>query len=270
MSRRKLRPGEHPRRGSNGRAASRRGVKDTPQVAGVDVRDLPLRSSSCSGARVPALEAADAHRVRVVRDVSYLEGTKWTTTRTSWISTCRGAPECAGDRVMLYGGALMAGDKSENAFGQVAGSLRRILRHVARPTIACLTCRHASAHVQDAAASLALGQSVITGGPTAAWRRSPVLSSDDTRPVPHHFSIARSAVDRANSYLAAYMAARSVTSAALRPGQRVLLGRTHGRRRIARQRVRGERIDKSADRRLPGAPPAARGAANADSLRRRR
>ena len=77
-----------------------------------------------------------------------------TTTRTSWISTCPRGAQNAPVIVSYYGGALMAGDKSENAFVGQPVRFRRI-RDRRRQLSPVSRLSRIPAHVQDAAASLA-------------------------------------------------------------------------------------------------------------------
>lgn len=102
---------------------------------------------------VPAVEAADAYRVRVVRDVPYLEGTKYDDHKDKLDLYLPEGRQKAPVIVSYYGGALMAGDKSENAFiGQrfaSAGFATVVVNYRLSPAVT-----H-PAHVQDAAASLA-------------------------------------------------------------------------------------------------------------------
>ena len=102
---------------------------------------------------VSAPEAADRYTVRVVRDISYLQGATYQDHKDKLDIYQPEGRRNAPVIVAYYGGALMAGDKDENTFiGQrfaAAGFVTVVVNYRLSPGVA-----H-PAHVQDAAASLA-------------------------------------------------------------------------------------------------------------------
>jgi acetyl esterase/lipase len=98
-------------------------------------------------------DAADKQAVRVVRDITYLPGTSYAANKDKldlYLPEGRtGVPVI----VSFYGGGLMGGDKSEQAFiGQrfaAAGFATAVVNYRLSPTVS-----H-PAHIQDAAASFA-------------------------------------------------------------------------------------------------------------------
>ena len=109
----------------------------------------------CVGLAWPAANAsaADAYAVRVVRDISYLQGTSYPDQKDKLDVYVPEGRRNAPVIVSYYGGALMAGDKRENEFiGQrfaSAGFVTAVVNYRLSPGVA-----H-PAHVRDAAASFA-------------------------------------------------------------------------------------------------------------------
>ena len=98
-------------------------------------------------------DAADTHRVRVVRDVAYLQGASYADNKDKLDLYLPEGRTNVPVIVSFYGGALMAGDKNEQTFiGQrfaSAGFATAVVNYRLSPGVA-----H-PAHIQDAAASFA-------------------------------------------------------------------------------------------------------------------
>ena len=145
-----------------------------------------------------ALEAADKYAVRVVRDVSYLQGTRYQDQKDKLDIYLPEGRRNAPVIVSYYGGALMAGDKDENTFiGErfaAAGFVTAVVNYRLSPAVA-----H-PAHVQDAAASLAwvkrhiaeyggdAGRLFVIGHSAGAYLAA-LLSTDERYLAAHKLSL---------------------------------------------------------------------------------
>ena len=107
----------------------------------------------CWAASAPAAVAADSYSVRVVRDLSYLQGASYADRKDTLDLYLPEGRRNAPVIVSYYGGALMAGDKSEHTFiGRrfaSSGFVTIVVNYRLSPDVA-----H-PAHVRDAAASFA-------------------------------------------------------------------------------------------------------------------